>query len=304
MAYSLRFQQSPNYWKGRSQTIKAIAIHWWGDPTAGLTLNGVVNTFMKPERQASAHYVASGTNREVVQMVKESDTSWATNSANPYTISIECDPRCRTQDYSVVAELIADIRKRHGDLPLVPHSQFSPTQCPGNYDLGRLDRLAREKGQSMATRGQKRIAWSEILGRPYLRTHKGEFDKGIDQNIGGMEYGEWIERKLWPSAEAKAFRARRELALAYYKEKAVHDVERAALAEAQKKIEQLSTRPTKAEYAAMQADLQGIIADKNEAIAELEKQIEDQEEETVPPNWFVRFLTSIGQAIKDFLERG
>lgn len=133
---------------GRPRTIEAIAIHWWGDPNANPSFDGVVSWLCNPASGSSAHIVATGTNRNVACIVDFGDASWATNSANPYTISIECDPRCRNEDYDVVAEVIAQLRDAYGDLPLVPHKQFVATQCPGNYDLGRLDRLARTKDGS------------------------------------------------------------------------------------------------------------------------------------------------------------
>ena len=134
---------SPNYTKaadapkvwGQARTIKAIAIHWWGDPNQGPTLEGVVATLCNPARGASAHIVATGTGRRAACLVNLDDASWATNSANPWTISIECDPRCRAEDYDVVAEVIAQLRSIYGNLPLVPHKQFVATACPGNYDL-------------------------------------------------------------------------------------------------------------------------------------------------------------------------
>jgi len=122
-----------------------IAIHWWGDPNTNPSLEGVISTLCNPARQASAHFVATGTGRRVACLVNTPDASWATGPANPFTFSIECDPRCRNEDYDVVAELIAELRKQYGDLPLVPHRQYMSTACPGNYDLGRLDREARNK---------------------------------------------------------------------------------------------------------------------------------------------------------------
>lgn len=133
---------------GRPRTIEAIAIHWWGDPKNNPTFGGIVNFLCSPSAGVSAHFVASGTGRQVAQIVNFQDVSWATNSANPYTISIECDPRARDEDYDVVAELIAQIRDAYGPLPLVPHNKFVATACPGNYDLGRLDALANTKDGS------------------------------------------------------------------------------------------------------------------------------------------------------------
>lgn len=153
MSYNLEHRQSPSFTPngdaqvvyGRPRSFVAIAIHWWGDPTQNPTYEGVVTHLCNPDVQVSAHYVATGTGRRVAQLVNENDIAWATNKANPYTIAIECDPRCRNEDYDVVAELIADIWSRHGFLSLVPHNKFVSTRCPGDYDLGRLEELASKK---------------------------------------------------------------------------------------------------------------------------------------------------------------
>ena len=163
MSYNYLTQRdSPNYTPA-SQTravwevdrnITKIAIHWWDDPAKNPSFEGVVNLLCNPAREASAHYVATGTGRRVACLVSPNDNSWATNSANPYTISIECDPRCRDEDYDVVAELIADIRSAYGDLPLMAHRDVVATRCPGDYDLGRLDQLARTKFSHATEWGQ------------------------------------------------------------------------------------------------------------------------------------------------------
>lgn len=195
-------RRSPNYtpraqaasvW-GRARTFEAIAIHWWGDPNTNPTLDGVVGVLCNPNRGASAHFVASGTNRMVANLVDTNDASWATNSANPYTISIECDPRCRPEDYDVVGELIAQIRNKYGNLPLVPHKQFVATACPGNYDLNRLNTVANSKQVKSGNWGDVtnkedddvitkddvallRIINTEVKGWPFNETHAGQSDK-------------------------------------------------------------------------------------------------------------------------------
>lgn len=130
---------------GRARTIEAIAIHWWDAPEKNPSFEGVIQTLCNPARQASAHFVATGTGRRVACLVDLPNASWATNNANPFTISIECDPRCRAEDYDVIAELIAELRREYGNLPLVPHKQFKATACPGNYDLNRLSEEANKK---------------------------------------------------------------------------------------------------------------------------------------------------------------
>lgn len=154
MAYKYETQYNSPSYTPRSQTravwgvdrkVTAIAIHWWDDPLKKPSYEGVIATLCNPARQASAHFVATGTGRRVACLVSPNDNSWATNQANPFTISIECDPRCRPEDYDVVAELIADIRSAYGNFPLVPHSKYVATRCPGNWDLVKLDKLAKTK---------------------------------------------------------------------------------------------------------------------------------------------------------------
>lgn len=139
---------SPNYTAGRPYGIKCIAIHWWGDPNTHPSFEGVIATLCKSSRQASAHYVAEA--GRVACLVDCGNRAWANGDGvgvgslgNDMSISIECNPRQSDGDYNTIAELIRDIRAVYGDLPLYPHNKFSATQCPGTYDLARLDRLAR-----------------------------------------------------------------------------------------------------------------------------------------------------------------
>jgi len=236
MSYKYETQyNSPNYtaasqtqsvW-GQPRVIKAIAIHWWGDPNTGPTYEGVIATLCNPNRGASAHYVATGTGRRVACLVSPSENSWATNSANPWTISIECDPRCRDEDYDVVAELISQIRDAYGDLPLVPHRQFVATACPGNYDLNRLDQLARSKDgsgdwgtvnnrQTNANDDQIRAAYQEILERPadqdginHYRSYTVEFMR--NDLYQSQERKNLIARKEQEAKDAQAAAEKAEL---------------------------------------------------------------------------------------------
>lgn len=130
---------------GRGRTIEAIACHWWDDPLNNPSFEGVIATLCNPARQASAHFVATGTGRRVACLVNLPDASWATNSANPYTISIECDPRCRPEDYDVIGELVAELRREYGNLPLMRHSDVVATRCPGNYVLDHINNVANSK---------------------------------------------------------------------------------------------------------------------------------------------------------------
>lgn len=139
-------KNSPNFTKGRTKEISTIICHWWGDPNTNPTASGVVNWLCNPKSKVSAHYVITGTNREVYHLVDNVNTAWHAMQANPFSIGLELDPRARDEDYDVASEVIANIWKHYGKkFPLKRHSDYVATQCPGVYDLSRLQREAEAK---------------------------------------------------------------------------------------------------------------------------------------------------------------
>ena len=109
---------SPNRSVRRSK-IRRIVIHHWDDPKRNPSLAGVVSWLTSTRSRVSAHYVVS--ERQVYRLVPESVVAWHAAGGNQDSIGIECDPRQQDSTYETVAELIRDIRSRHGDLPLVRH---------------------------------------------------------------------------------------------------------------------------------------------------------------------------------------
>ena len=134
---------SPNQ-NARNRKIAGITIHWWGRPT-GQNPEGIVSWLCDKRAGTSAHYVVS--ENTVWCIVDPDRRAWhAGNSrANHDQIGIELDPNMsrRAATEKTAAALIADLRAVYGNLPLSPHRRWTSTQCPGNWDLGRLDRLAR-----------------------------------------------------------------------------------------------------------------------------------------------------------------
>lgn len=136
---------SPNQ-NSRNQSIKGITIHWWGNPI-GQKIEGIVSWLCNPRAGTSAHYVVS---EDIVYCIVDPDKrAWhaGNSNANHHQIGIELDPNAskRAGTMKTAAELIANLRKQYGDLPLSPHKRWTNTQCPGNYDLSALNALARNK---------------------------------------------------------------------------------------------------------------------------------------------------------------
>ena len=71
-------------WEPRTNTIKAIVIHY----TEG-SYAGCISWFKNCDAQVSAHYVIRSADGQVTQMVREADKAWHARSANGYTIGIE-----------------------------------------------------------------------------------------------------------------------------------------------------------------------------------------------------------------------
>src|SRR4029453_1786363 len=127
---------------GGPRTIESITIHHWG--VYGQTHDGVLAFFCTTGPGAtSAHFVASA--GRVNCIVSPEDAAWHAGNpvGNRTSIGIECRPECSKEDMQTVAELVRWLRDQYGDLPLIPHRYWQATQCPGIWDLDRIDALAR-----------------------------------------------------------------------------------------------------------------------------------------------------------------
>ena len=186
MSYNyITSKNSPNFTKGRTKEISTIICHWWGDPSTNPTASGVVNWLCNPASKVSAHYVITGTNREVYHLVDNNNTAWHAKQANPFSLGLELDPRCRDEDYDVASEVIANIWKHYGKkFPLKRHSDYVATQCPGAYDLSRLQREAEAKmGNETVVKPETPATPSKPVSNAFLGA-RGYLTKGdVGENI-------------------------------------------------------------------------------------------------------------------------
>ena len=158
MSYTVR--QNPanpgNYSASRfGAKVNKIVIHH----AATTDFDGIGRTFKTPGRNASAHY-GVGRNNNVDQYVSEDHMAWHAGTSNPATnpnpssIGIEHVNSAGAPNWDIAdstfntsVELVRDIAKRHGLLPLVvgknlfQHKDFAPTYCAGRMGE-RLQELA------------------------------------------------------------------------------------------------------------------------------------------------------------------
>lgn len=140
---------SPNYTKfkdssavfGRHRVIRGITLHHWGDPAAGITFAGVVNWLCNANSGVSAHLVVEA--GRAAWLVDAENVAWhAGVIGNTTTIGIEANPRASEADYLTVAEVVADIRNVYGDIMIYSHNYWMNTQCPGIWDVHKVDRMS------------------------------------------------------------------------------------------------------------------------------------------------------------------
>jgi hypothetical protein len=134
---------------GRPRSIESITIHHWGVP--GQSHDGVVRYFVHGPGTTSAHFVVSA--GRVNCLVSPHDAAWHAGNpvGNATSIGIECRPEASAADYVETALLVRHLRRRFGDLPLIPHRDWQATQCPGIWDLDLLDTMARAAAAAPTT---------------------------------------------------------------------------------------------------------------------------------------------------------
>lgn len=137
---SITWYGTPNFSygnNGRFYIFVHICEGWW---------DGSISTLQNPARQASAHYVISGS--DVAQLVSENDSAWHCGNYwyNRRSLSIElCGTTANppsTETLDTCAKLLADMSKRHlGGAKLVHgeniiyHREVYATSCPSTANV-------------------------------------------------------------------------------------------------------------------------------------------------------------------------
>lgn len=141
---------SPNFTRGAnsakvfgfSRRILGITIHHWGDPADGATFDSVVRYLCRKNGNTSAHYVIQAGKCSCI--IAPENVAWHAGHAkgNATTLGLELNPRASEADYETAGEVIADIWRAYGKIPLFKHSDFKATKCPGRWNLYKLEKIA------------------------------------------------------------------------------------------------------------------------------------------------------------------
>ena len=191
MAYQYLTQyDSPNYGPGRpAGTPNVIVIHYWDDPAKKPSFMGVVSWLCRKGGNSSAHYIAEA--GRVACIVAPKDRAWhAGPGGNPRGIGIECNPRMTKEDLETVAELIANLRKTFGNLPLKPHKFYMNTSCPGSYE-GQLAWLSNRANQIL---GGKPATAAPVVTKPTAPA-TGKSIETLAQEVIAGKYGTGAARQ-------------------------------------------------------------------------------------------------------------
>lgn len=147
MSYQYHTQLSSTFFGG-IRTPRFIVIHWYGNPGQTGDVHGTAQ-YLAGTTHASVNYVTA--EGHVYCLVSPDRIAWgqgdgAYGEGNNYGISIENNPWCTPGDRETTAELIANLRKQYGMLPLRLHKEFTSTACPGVWanQLAWLDARSRQ----------------------------------------------------------------------------------------------------------------------------------------------------------------
>jgi hypothetical protein len=148
-----------NYTTGRAVIVDQIVIHTMVASRASVRATFQSGTLAKPR---SAHYGVAYEGGPIDRYVRETSTAWHAGNwqVNQRSIGIEDEDRGAYDAprppalYVSVGELVADIARRHPQIPLVleddpelpgilPHRIAVATHCPGTLDVPLIIGLAR-----------------------------------------------------------------------------------------------------------------------------------------------------------------
>jgi hypothetical protein len=209
----------------------SITIHHWG--ALGQHGPDILDWFCNPDTTArtSAHFVVWDGN--IYCIVSPLDAAWHAGNAygNATSIGIECHPEATDGDYATVAWLIQWLRGTYGDLPLFPHNHWTSTTCPGNWDLARLDQLARaQPAISPASNTVTPITPEDDM--PYSQWPQADKDALVNDLKAALAPAVWEGPGAWVANRRLGHNEYAETILGSLEDRIQHEILAPALADA------------------------------------------------------------------------
>lgn len=116
-----------------------ITWHWWGDGTGASNHDNIVNYMLRGAEagEKSVNYVLS--DNKITYLVNPDNVAWTSQSGNPVSVSVECQPTLGAEGYKKAGWLAKELAERYnGDRTYYPHNYWFGTQCPGTISLDRI----------------------------------------------------------------------------------------------------------------------------------------------------------------------
>ena len=167
----------------RSKTTK-VAVHWVGNANSTAIANRNYFESLKDKKiYASSHYII-GLDGEIIQCVPEDEIAYTTNSANAYSIGIECchpdwTGKFNEKTYNSMVELFADICKRYKLNPLtdiIRHYDVTKKVCP-KYFVDHPDKFEQFK----------KDVETKMKGGEYVVTKTKVIINGVEKEVNVIE---------------------------------------------------------------------------------------------------------------------
>jgi hypothetical protein len=187
---------SPTHSGKRPGPPTSITLHWWGDPdhfsdAADVEEPADVARYLSRDGgDSSCHYVLTA--GHVWCIVDPDLVAWHAGNwtGNLQSIGIEVDPDLQVGTYETLAQLVVDLWRVYGRLPLVRHRDWKATQCPGPLDvarvLARANELWRAPAPSKPTRPVKPTKPKPPASKPDVRELQAAV-RAVRDNVWGPD---------------------------------------------------------------------------------------------------------------------
>lgn len=191
------------------KSVKKVVLHYVGNPKSSAMANR--NYFENQKsggRYVSSHYII-GLEGEILRCIPESEVAYCSNSANTYSISIECchpDATGKFTDATMAsaAELCAYLLKKYGLSidDLIRHYDVTGKQCP----LWFVPTKYQSEAVANARWAGFKALVSQKMGNEFLiRVKDEELNIRADVGIGSAVVGKLKKGEVYTITEVKIY---------------------------------------------------------------------------------------------------